>query len=107
MQCEPSHWNTCVEKRPNIDRINNRPIFATANQGVTLTRRVTGSTCCRSVQFMCREQTFIGSRLFLRRFSGVPVGVGLWQFCTSRVDLSLSIIHQRVINLHLLVSALR
>ena len=59
LQCEQLHWN-------NWSRTN-RSGFAAANQAVTQThvtyKRVTGSTCCRSiqvssVQFMRCKQTF-------------------------------------------------
>jgi len=56
MQCEQPHCNTWVQNSLSIIR----PSFAAANQVMTLThvtnervvtRRVTGSKCCRSVQF--------------------------------------------------------
>ena len=48
LPCEQPHWNACVQNWLST----NRPTFAAANQVLNQwTRRVTGLTCYRSVQF--------------------------------------------------------
>jgi len=48
LPCEQPHWNACVQNWLST----NRPSFAAANQVLNQwTRRVTGLTCYRSVQF--------------------------------------------------------